>query len=109
MGEYLDDPTDNVIFKYNNHLSILTVKIFIQNSVSFSFQHVSTAKMSQIINMLSSKKAMQPTDIPNKLLTGFNGFFSNYIYDSINNCVAKCVEYVDDFKNAKILRQETGL
>ena len=37
-----------------------------------------------MIKKLDSKKVTQSTGIPTKLLKGFSGFFSDYLYDNIN-------------------------
>ena len=44
-AEYLNDPNDEAITKYNNHTKVLTIKKFILNSdFSFSLQHTSWKK-----------------------------------------------------------------
>ena len=45
-AEYLNDPNDEAITKYNNHTKVLTIKKFILNSdFSFSLQHTSWEKL----------------------------------------------------------------
>ena len=45
-AEYLNDPNDEAITKYNNHTKVLTIKKFILNSdFSFSLQHTSLEKL----------------------------------------------------------------
>ena len=89
-AEYLDDPIDKVIIKYNRHPSILIWKVYTKVSDStFSFQHDSKEKNTKIIKKLDSKTVMQSTDVPTKLLKDFFDFFSDYFYDNIKKCVTK--------------------
>ena len=64
-AECLDDPIDKSIIKYNNNPSIFWIKKFIENSDYFSFQHVSKARITRIINMSGSKKGYTISTYPN--------------------------------------------
>ena len=64
-AEYLVDPIDKPIIKYNNNPSMLWIKKFIENSDYFSFQHVSKARITRIINMSGSKKGYTISRYPN--------------------------------------------
>ena len=76
-----NDPIEKAIVKYKNHLSIISIKKFMENSdSSFSFQHVPKDKITKTIKKLDPKKVIQSNDIPTKLIKIFSVFFSDYIY-----------------------------
>ena len=57
------------IAKYKNHLRIISIKKFVENSdSSFSFQHVRKDKITKTIKMLNPKKVVQSNDIPTELI-----------------------------------------
>ena len=96
-----NDPIEKAIAKYKNHPSIISIKTFMENSDSSSFQHVPKDKITKTIKMLDPKKVVQSNDIPTKLIKSLSGFFSDYIYINLNKCI-KDREYVEDFKTADV-------
>ena len=63
-----NDPIEKAIVKYKNHLSIISIKKFMENSdSSFSFRHVPQNKLTKMIEELDRKKVVQSNDITTKL------------------------------------------
>ena len=98
-----DDPLDKIIDKYKNHPSITCINKYITNSeLFFTFQPVTKGQISNLINHLTDKKAVQSTDIPTKLKNEFSDFFSEFIYKSINHCLTEASN-IADLKVAEVL------
>ena len=55
----------------------------IKSELTFTFQPGTKYQISIIIKLLNDKKAIQSTDITTKLMKGFCGFFSEFVYISI--------------------------
>ena len=71
------------------------------SELSFTFQPVTKNQISNLIKHLIDKKAVQLTDIPTKLIKESCGFFSEFIYKSINHCITEG-GFIADFKVAKV-------
>ena len=67
----------------------------------FSFQTVTKENTAKLKTNLGNKKAVQSTDIPNKLVKEFGCLFSSFIASNVNKCICKCT-YVDAFTKAEV-------
>ena len=67
-----NDNIDNIIIKFEGHQSIITIKKQMKNyDKTFTFQRVTTDKVTSIIKKLNSKKASKSDDIPTKVIKAF--------------------------------------
>ena len=71
------------------------------SELSFTFQPVTKNQISNLINLLNDKKAVQSTDIPTKLIKEFCDFISEFIYKSINHSITEG-NFIADFKVAEV-------
>ena len=71
------------------------------SELTFSFQPVTKEQITNLIRLLSNKKAIQSTDIPIKLIKEYCVFFSEFIHKDINLCIA-AGKFIDDFKQAEV-------
>ena len=72
-------PALQAIMKYRNHPSISIIRHFSQRYPSFYFSQVEKNTVLKEIGRLSSKKAVQETDIPVKILKENADFFAEHI------------------------------
>ena len=73
-------PVLQTILKYRNHPSINTIRRFSQGNRGFYFSRVDKNTVLKEIRKLSSKKAVQETDIPVKVLKENANFFAEQIF-----------------------------
>ena len=72
------NPTENVIYKYENHPSVLAIKNHMKGTnSSFSFQTVTKENTAKLTTNIDNKKAAQSIDIPSKLFKEFGCLFSS--------------------------------
>ena len=96
------DPLENAISKYKNHLSIILIKKHMEGeNSSFVFETVTKQKTDKIVTNLNIRKAVQSDDIPSKLVKEFGYFFPKYIATSISSCIAECT-FVNAFKKTEV-------
>ena len=73
--------------KYRNHPSININRHFLQRYSSFYFSQVEKNTLLKEIRRLSSKKAVQETDIPAKILKENVDFFAEHICCQFNEAI----------------------
>ena len=87
---------ETAITKFKNHPNVTFIKnIFNNAGANFSFQYVSLDETSMEIYKPNPKKAIQATDIPNKVIK-----FSYFLYHNFNNSLSNSpfpapLEYAD--------------
>ena len=87
--------------KYRNHPSINTIRRFSQGNRGFYFSRVDKNTVLKEIRKLSSKKAVQETDIPVKVLKENANFFAEQIFLQFNDGIESS-KYAESFKFANI-------
>ena len=94
-------PVLQAILKYRNHPSINTIRRFSQGNRGFYFSRVDKNTVLKEIRKLGSKKAVQETDIPVKVLKENANFFAEQIFLQFNDGVESS-KYAESFKFAYI-------
>ena len=88
------------IMKYRNHPSINIISHFSQRYSSFYFSQVEKNTVLKEIRRLSSKKAVQETDIPVKILKNAD-FFAEHICRQFNEAICSS-KFPATFKFANV-------
>ena len=86
QAENISHPIFKAILKYKNHPSIIAIKNA-RNGPSFYFCRVNVNDVRKEINRLKTRKAIQVTDIPVKILKENADLFSAYIFDFLNETI----------------------
>ena len=86
QAENVSHPIFKAILKYKNHPSIIAIKNA-RNGPSFYFCRVNVNDVRKEINRLKTRKAIQVTDIPVKILKENADLFSAYICDFLNETI----------------------
>ena len=94
-------PVLQAILKYRNHPSINTIRRFSQGNRGFYLSRVDKNTVLKEIRKLSSKKAVQETDIPVKVLKENANFFAEHIFLQFNDGIESS-KYAESFKFANI-------
>ena len=89
------------IMKYRSHPSINIIRPFSQSYSSFYFSQVEKNTVLKEIRRLSSKKAVQETSIPVKILKENADFFAEHICRQFNEAICSS-EFRATFKFAKV-------
>ena len=77
LAERLSDPVLKAILKYNNHPSIAAIRNANNNS-HFHFNEVSVEEVYKEIRKLSTRKSVQSTDIPIRVLKENSDIFADF-------------------------------
>ena len=80
-------PTLNGNSKYRDHPSIITIKHFLYQTVSFHFLHIDKKTVLKIIRSLSSNKAPQETDFPVRVVKENAKYFAEIICSQFNESI----------------------
>ena len=72
------------ILKYRDHPSIITIKRFHYQTVSFHFSHIDKKTVLKIRRSLSNKKASQETDLPVRVVKENAEYFAEIICSQFN-------------------------
>ena len=96
-----DDQVTNAVNKFRNHSSIIMIKNKKVADQSFSFGPVTYDDVLKIVNTLDTAKASQQCDIPTKILKQNSGYFAEYFYENINQCISKSI-FPSDLKLADV-------
>ena len=88
LAERFSDPVLKAILKYNNHPSIAAIRNANNNS-HFHFNEVSVEEVYKEVRKLSSRKSVQSTDIPIRVLKENAGIFADYICGFFNEFIKK--------------------
>ena len=86
-SKFSSHPALQAIMKYRNHPSINIIRHFSQRYSSFYFSQVEKNTVLKEIRRLSSKKAVQETDIPVKILKENADFFAQNICRQFNEVI----------------------
>ena len=97
LFENVSDPILQVILKYRNHPSILTIGEVCKNKSNkqplFSFSEVTRDEILKEILSLDTTKACQDTDIPTKILKENADIFSDFLFAYYNASVVKTSKF----------------
>ena len=97
LFENVSDPILQVILKYRNHPSILTIGEVCKNKSNkqplFSFSEVTRDEILKEILSLDTTKACQDTDIPTKILKENADIFSDFLFANYNASVVKTSKF----------------
>ena len=85
----LDDPIENIIEKFKDHPSIVSINQNGFTSNNFSFQFVSENDVYRVINNIHSSKSYQKNDIPPKVLKENADAYTSVLCDGINRNIFK--------------------
>ena len=81
-------PTLNGNSKYRDHPSIITIKHFLYQTVSFHFLHIDKKTVLKIIRSLSSNKDLpQKTDLPVRVVKENAKYFAEIICSQFNESI----------------------
>ena len=80
-------PTLKAVFKYKNHLSIISIRRFRHQDSNFNFSCIN--KNTVLKESLSTTKASQDTDLPAKSLKENADYFAEFI----------CIEFTDSINS----------
>ena len=94
-------PDLQATMKYRNHPSINIIRHFSQKYSSFYFSQFEKNSILKEIRRLSSKKAVQETDIPVKILKENAGFFAEHICRQFNEAICSS-KFSATFKFANV-------
>ena len=81
-----DDPLVNAIWKYENHPSIIKIKLSVETTQLFDFNFVNSDEISKIKNPLDPTKKMSGA-IPTKIVKLAN----KQIRKGLANCINECI------------------
>ena len=97
LFENVSDPILQVILKYRNHPTILTIGEVCKNKSNkqplFSFSEVTRDEILKEILSLDTTKACQDTDIPTKILKENADIFSDFLFAYYNASVVKSSKF----------------
>ena len=82
-------PTLKAVFKYKNHLSIISIRRFRHQDSNFNFSCINKNTVLKEIRGLSTTKASQDTDLPAKSLKENADYFAEFI----------CIEFTDSINS----------
>ena len=88
LAERLSDPVLKAILKYNNHPSIAAIRNANNNS-HFHFNEVSVEEVYKEVRKLSTRKSVQSTDIPIRVLKENADIFAGYFCGFFNESIKK--------------------
>ena len=92
------DNIDKIITKFEGHPSIVAIKEQMKKyNKTFTFQNVSTDKVTSIIKKLNSKEASKSDDIPTKVIKEFGSFFAEFLSKNFNSCL-ETSSFLEDLK-----------
>ena len=94
-------PALQAIMKYRNHPSINIIRHFSQSYSSFYFSQVEKNTVVEKIRRMSSKKAVQETNIPVKILKENADFFAEHICRQFNEAICSS-KFPATFKFANV-------
>ena len=100
-------PTLKAVFKYKNHLNVISIRRFRHQVSNFNFSCIDKNTVLKEIRGLSTTKASQDTDLPVKILKENAEFFAEFICIQFNDSVNsskfpfsfKCANINPIFKN----------
>ena len=98
--ERLSDPVLKAILKYKNHPSIAAIRNA-NNNYYFHFNEVSVEEDYKEIRKLSTRKSVQSTDIPSRVLKENADIFADYFCGFFNESLKKST-FPSILKNANI-------
>ena len=100
-SQNINDPLIAAIIKYRSHPSIIAIKDKCNSDLHFNFSFVEYDEIMKEINNLKTNKATQNTDIPTKLIKENSDIFADFIFENLNDCIAKSL-FPSSLKNAII-------
>ena len=100
LAERLSYPVLKAILKYNNHPSVAAIRNANNNS-HFHCNEVSVQEVYKEIRKLSTRKSVQSTDIPIRVLKENADIFADYICGFFNDSIKKST-FPSILKNANI-------
>ena len=83
MSQNINDPLIAAIIKYRSHPSIIAIKDKCNSDLHFNFSFV------EYDEIMKANKATQNTDIPTKLIKENSDIFADFIFENLNDCIAK--------------------
>ena len=86
LANNISHPIFKAILKYRNYSSIVAIK-YLNKGSRFDFCRVSVQNVVKEIKKLNTRKAIQYTDLPVKILKKNSGIFGNNICDFFSDCV----------------------
>ena len=89
VSQNINDLLIAAIVKYRSHPSIIAIKDKCNSDLNFNFSFVEYDEIMKEINNLKTNKATQNTDIPTKLIKGNSDIFADFIFENLNDCIAK--------------------
>ena len=101
VSQNINNPLIPVIMKYRSHPSIIGIKDKCNSDLHFNFSFVEYDEIMKEIKNLKTNKATQNTDIPLKLIKENSDIFADFIFENLNDCIAKSV-FPQSLKNAII-------
>ena len=101
VSQNINDPLIAAIIKYRSHPSIIAIKDKCNSDLHFNFSFVEYDEIMKEINNLKTNKATQNTDIPTKLIKENSDIFADFIFENLNDCIAKSL-FPSSLKNAII-------
>ena len=101
VSQNINDPLIAAIIKYRSHPSIIAIKDKCNSDLHFNFSFVEYDEIMKEINNLKTNKATQNTDIPTKLIKENSDIFADFIFENLNDCIAKSL-FPSSLKNATI-------
>ena len=101
VSQNINDPLIAAIIKYRSHPSIVAIKDKCNSDLHFNFSFVEYDEIMKEINILKTNKATQNTDIPTKLIKENSDIFADFIFENLNDCIAKSL-FSPSLKNAII-------
>ena len=81
------NPIENAICKYENHPSVVAIKNIWKVLIPHFPFRLTKENTAELIKNSDNLKAVQSTDIPNKLAEEFSCFYSSFIATNINKYI----------------------
>ena len=93
---------EHAIKNFENHSSIIAIKINRNPNVQSSFKPVTKEMIAKEISNLKSGKAARSNDIPTKVIKDFKDLFATFIYNNYNKCLLDGTS-PEDLKTAEVV------
>ena len=93
VSQNINDPLIAGIIKYRSNPSIIAIKDKCNSDLHFNFSFAEYDEITKEINNLKTNKATQNTDIPTKLIKENSDIFVDFIFENLNDCIAKFLKH----------------
>ena len=80
---------ESIIAKFENHLSIVTIRNRYDENSTFSFKEIEKTEVIKEIKNHDIKKGPLSSDIPTKIIKEFHDLFATFITENFNLCLNK--------------------